>query len=477
VRGYDHRVVRCRPRVRELAVLALVVFAARPGGASANGRPSATSSISFRQGHETDIAAGMTFGLLISRDAGVSWQWVCEEAIGYSPVSVYDPHYAFTPSGALFATTYNGFRVERDFCTFAAATPTAAFASTTALAGDGTLYYASSQAADPYYGVAADFRIYRSTNDGASFEPTAGQPAGTVGWWQTLAVARSNTNVIYLGGYAYVPGPPDTGTVTQQQLYRSDDAGASWVTLPLDPAEVAVAPSTLIDVVGIADDNPDHVYIRVSYDDNRVFHSIYRSTDRGASWQRIVRKNTPLDAFVVRAAVHDGHHDLIVGGQTFGAEISHDDGTTWTALAGAPHVGCLAENTAGELWACTSNFGSTSVLSDDAGIMKTADPEAGSWTKVLRFQDLTEAVTCEAGTIQQDKCASAWCGQCAQLGCTPSPSYACAAPVDAPTPVEPARASGGCCDSGTGGAGALALGLSVGMLLGRPRRRRAQPCR
>jgi uncharacterized protein (TIGR03382 family) len=98
-----------------------------------------------------------------------------------------------------------------------------------------------------------------------------------------------------------------------------------------------------------------------------------------------------------------------------------------------------------------------------------------TWTKVLRYQDLQDAVTCGAGTIQRDTCAGLWCTACQQLGCTPSAAYACDA-TDAPAatdapPLPPSK--GGCCDSGSGAAGALALGLAVGTLLLRPRRRGA----
>jgi hypothetical protein len=130
-------------------------------------------------------------------------------------------------------------------------------------------------------------------------------------------------------------------------------------------------------------------------------------------------------------------------------------------------MNCLVENSAGELWACTQNYGVSTVPSDNAGIMKTID--LVNWTKVLRYQDLTEAVTCAAGTIQKDTCVAMWCGYCAQLGCTPAASYACPVQTDAP-PVP--KAGGGCCDSGSGGASGLALGLPVGMVLLRPRPRR-----
>jgi hypothetical protein len=111
---------------------------------------------------------------------------------------------------------------------------------------------------------------------------------------------------------------------------------------------------------------------------------------------------------------------------------------------------------------------------DGAGIVKTSD--LVTWTPVLRYQDLTEAVTCPAGTVQHDECAATWCAVCTQLGCKPSPSYGCpAAPADVDTGDPPSRKGGGCCSAGPGAAGALALALSVATVILRPRRRRVPP--
>jgi hypothetical protein len=266
--------------------------------------------------------------------------------------------------------------------------------------------------------------------------------------------------VLYLAGYVFTPDPAG-GSRKEHHLFRSDSGGATWVALPLDPTTVAVAPNSVIDIVGITSDDPDHLYMRVTYDDNRINHSIYRSTDKGVSWHRITRKPVKLDAFVVRA-----NKDLIVGGANFDAEISHDDGDTWTVLPSPPHGRCLVENAARELWACAENYGSNGVANDDAGIMKTRDPEHDSWTKVLRYQDLTDAASCAEGTKQAACAAMTWCAVCAQLGCTPPPAYSC-------MPMEAVPTKGGCCDGGSGAAGALALGPAVAMVLLRRRRRRS----
>src|SRR5258706_15149126 len=81
--------------MRQLARACVVSIVATMGAtaARANGRPPGTSSINFRPGHDADIAVGMTFGLLVSHDHGTTWQWMCEQAIGYG--GIYDPLYVY----------------------------------------------------------------------------------------------------------------------------------------------------------------------------------------------------------------------------------------------------------------------------------------------------------------------------------------------------------------------------------------------
>ena len=98
--------------------LAALVVAALAHVASANGRDPYSSTVHFQRGSEQNIAAGMTFGLVLSHDGGATWQWMCEKAIGYG--GQYDPDYEYTSTGAIFATTFDGLKVMRDGCTFAA---------------------------------------------------------------------------------------------------------------------------------------------------------------------------------------------------------------------------------------------------------------------------------------------------------------------------------------------------------------------
>jgi hypothetical protein len=453
-----------------VALAALGAFGALglEGTASANGRPPATASIAFRQGHESDIVAGLTFGTAISHDGGATWHWVCEEVLGLPLNNPYDPIFTYTPAGSVFATRTNGMIVMRDGCTYDPAASGPKFVSATALGPDGAFYYAVT---DPTGNAAtSDFQIYKSTDDGVTF-PQHRQPdpaTDTNVFWQSIAVAPSSAGIVYVSGYRYIPD--GAGTKRDHLVYRSEDGGASWApAMPPTISGLTLMQNSLIYIVAIARDNPMHVYARVAYIDNTTTDALYVSTNGGATWTEIHRQPDRFLGFVVHAALHEGHHDLVTTTTKFGTEIAHGDGAPFQPLAGAPHTNCLTENSSGELWACTQNYGLGQQASDDAGIMKTTD--LSTWTKVLRYQDLVGPVTgCGADTIQEKTCnqSKKWCDNCKQLMCTPAPPLVC---LSEGPPVVMTRA--GCCDAGASPGGPLALALSVATLLWRPRRRLA----
>jgi uncharacterized protein (TIGR03382 family) len=458
--------------------LALFIVLAATSLAHANGRAPATSTINFRQGNQQDIVAGMTFGVVISHDNGVTWQWMCEKAVLYG--GMYDPDYVYAPSGALFATTFEGSLVNRDGCTFAPTTFQKKFFSTITQSSTGALYMAAADAENLAMGNPGDAKIYKSTDDGLTF-PTV-TTAGILGdWYNSIEVAPSDPNRLYLSGYRL------PGGIREFQLYRSDNAGTSFQ--PINASQFTTSNNSTIDIVGIKANQPNTVFARVQLQGTSIGDAIWRSVDGGANWTKIFEKNDTI-SFLARA-----NGDLVAATPNSGTFVSRGpNNTTWEPVATAPHINCLAENTAGELWACTQNFGAMQTPSDDAGIMKTTD--LVTWTKVLRFQDIAGPVACAPGTRQHDQCIydcpdltyndnpatcpnvspASWCILKNQLGIT-STAIVCPAVFDGP-PDDVGdvtkKPEPGCCESGdtSGGPAALALSLVIGTVVLRSRRRK-----
>ena len=460
-------------------VVCLLVGLLVPGIALANGRAPGTSTINFQKGNDNHIVAGMTFGVANSTDGGATWTWECEDAVGYG--GMYDPDYAFTSTGALFATTFDGLKVRRDDCTFSRSVlietngdcfdnddpdtdlddcntgftcsmgvggafgdgkcEKVKFFSAIAQGPDGAIYAA---AADP-----KDGKIYKSTDDGSSF-PIGPQPGSLMDWWQSIEVAPSDAQVVYLFGYRL------ENNMKKFLLYKSTDGGTSYAALPGNEATGVVngldtKPNSVIEVAAISATDPNLIYARVTLSDNSISDAIYRSTDGGTSWTKIIEKAGAL-AFVARKS-----GQLVAGTQAVGTFQVTDPGAAtpsstiaagFSEVTGAPHINCLSENAAGEVWACTQNYGSPTVPKDDFGIMKTTN--LTTWIGVLRFQDFIAPTTCGGNTVQKDRCDTMlWCGLCSQLGCVANrdcPAVGADAAQQDGLVVTPPKK--GCCQSG-----------------------------
>jgi hypothetical protein len=81
---------------------AAVVLA--PVVALANVRAPLTNGIHFQPGDNHSLYVATTFGLLISRDDGCSFRWVCEQNLGYG--GTFDPKYRIARDGTIFAATH-----------------------------------------------------------------------------------------------------------------------------------------------------------------------------------------------------------------------------------------------------------------------------------------------------------------------------------------------------------------------------------
>ena len=158
---------------------------------------------------------------------------------------------------------------------------------------------------------------------------------GSVG---AVAVSEYDPNLVYVGmGEAPIRGNVSHG----DGMYRSTDAGKTW-------KNVGLAETSQISRVRIHPRNPDLAYVAAL---GHVFgpneeRGIFRTSDGGKTWERILFRNTktgaidlaldPSNPRNIYAALWEAGrtpHSLTSGGPGSGLFKSTDGGATWTEIS------------------------------------------------------------------------------------------------------------------------------------------------
>jgi photosystem II stability/assembly factor-like uncharacterized protein len=192
---------------------------------------------------------------------------------------------------------------------------------------------------DTYYFGAVAGGVWRTTNGGNTWLPIFDQqPVASIG---ALAIAPSDPKTIYVGtGEADMRSNISFG----MGVYRSYDAGATWTHVGL--SETRHIAKILVDPR-----NPDIVLVAAlghAYGPNPE-RGVFRTTDGGHTWQKVLYKdeNTgaidlaadPADPHIICAAMWNAHRTPWsqyppVNGPGGGLYKSIDGGSTWAQVVG-----------------------------------------------------------------------------------------------------------------------------------------------
>ena len=188
-----------------------------------------------------------------------------------------------------------------------------------------------------YYMGAVNGGIWKTGDAGRTWRPIFdGQDTGSIG---ALAVAPSDERVVYAGSGE---GRQRPDLAIGDGVYRSSDAGATWTHLGLRDAQQI--PAIVVDPR-----NADRIYVAAlghPYGPNPQ-RGVYRSTDGGATFERVLYKDENTGAFSLSLDPH--HPETIYAtmwsarqapweiGSSFeipqsGLYKSTDGGTTWSQL-------------------------------------------------------------------------------------------------------------------------------------------------
>lgn len=388
-----------------LVTLALVCST---GAAHANGRfPQAQAIESVPGSDGSTLFLRATFGILVSRDAGKTWRWLCERALGYE--GAWDPPIAVTRDGRLWIGLERGLVSTLDGCTID---------TSTELAGEQVKDLTVDGRGDTVWALTG-----APEKRGAVWRRSVGAGGGASGTWErmglmpdginpmTLEVAPSRPSRVYVTGQPY-------GTI-RGWLWRSDDAGKT-----ITGAKNELTNDGPLFIAAVDPKDPNRVLLRhlhstgsavlVTADAGKTFksvlsidsamfgfaknaegvtyfagsglpeHGIYRSTDRGEHFERVTNHGVLClhDAPAGRLFICE--NPLTLGGP--GIAVSTDRGATVAAVAsfgdvkGAVLCGGDASKAAdagGALCADAWPEVRASVLPRDAGAKRDA-AEAGT---------------------------------------------------------------------------------------------------
>jgi hypothetical protein len=194
----------------------------------------------------------------------------------------------------------------------------------------------------------------------------------------------------------YATGSAFVGT-RQLRLWRSDDGGASWMSL--SPTALLPTESSELQVAAIDPDDADRVFVRVTNAAAVLEEAVFRTDDAGAGWTEVLRVPDNITGVVAR-----GNGPVVAATRRNGLYGSLDGNGTLALLPGRTYTAtCLHELRDGMMWICADNFGV-----DRMGLGRS--PDAEGWTTVMTMLDLAGPIPCAPGTIQHDDCnRGAWC--------------------------------------------------------------------
>ncbi|MDP9001727.1 MAG: hypothetical protein M3O46_16630, partial [Myxococcota bacterium] len=349
--------------------------------ANANGRFPASNQLVVAPSDPKTLVLRTTFGLLVSRNAGASWSWICESAVGYGG-GAEDPAIGITASSAILAATQEGLAVSSDTgCGWT-------FASTDKPVADVVVRRSASGSAlavswDPLLGFVdggAAPRVFQTIDNGATWTPL-GVPLDPQIEPETVDVAATDPRRVYVGGRHLVQRIP------QGALLVSMDDGQTWTE-----HVVAIDPANELDVFIAAVDpmNADRVYLRIL----NVYGGRLIVTDDGGKTSRTVLTTAvPMPGFALSP---DGSR-VYVGGAG-GILMAHSSDLQFAKESSVP-VQCLTA-TQSVLYACSSET--------TGGFSLGASTDDGATFKpLLHFSDIRGPLTCNADSSAAH-CADEW---------------------------------------------------------------------
>ncbi|HJQ68508.1 MAG TPA: glycosyl hydrolase [Blastocatellia bacterium] len=238
-----------------------------------------------------------------------------------------------------------------------------------------------------YYSGAVGGGLWKTADGGATWKPVTDRQinSSSVG---AVAVSESQPDIVYIGmGEVQI----QRNMLQGDGVYKSTDAGKTW-------SHIGLADTQVISRVRVHPQNPNLIYVAAfghPYGANEE-RGVYRSTDGGKSWQKILFRNNlsgavdlvmdRLNPSILFAAIWEARVTatgaVLSGGPGSGLFKSTDGGDTWTELTRNPG---LPKATIGKIGVSIAGSDSRRVYAlieaEDGGVFRS-DDGGEIWAKV-----------------------------------------------------------------------------------------------
>jgi MYXO-CTERM domain-containing protein len=338
-----------------------------------------------------------TFGVLVSRDRGTTWDWICEAGMGYADL---EPPMALMPGGAILLAIPQGVsRGDPSGCDFEPAKGI-----------DANVVDLTRIPEEPGSALAVSIagtvsQLWKSSDDGVSFAPLGPPLDGLIA--ATVDSAPSDSKVVYVSG---IDG-------TRGVLLRSSDQGHTFESFPVPDTSTGRRPY----IAAVAPQDADTVYVRLI----GVQGELEVTHDGGKSFTTVLQTSAPVQGFA-----------LSPDGTSILASNSYDG--TFRASTGDEQfekVACTGRTCLS--WSDSGLFGCGDDVVDGYLIGQSED-RGTTFQGALDLSCIRGPVQCDATTTVGAVCENVWPLVQAQIG-----ALECA-----PKEVAPYT---GCFASGAGG--------------------------
>lgn len=400
-----------------LGSIALISAFFAPALARANGTFPAVSQLVADPGDAEHLVLRTTFGLLVTRDRGATWDWLCEAGAGYKDL---EPPLAVLPGGVILLGLPGGVsRSDATGCHFELA------GGIEANVYDLARVPSEMDGAVAISGAGTEAQLWRSADGGKTFAPVGDTISDLIP--ATVDVAATDPDVIYASGLSGATGA----------LLRSSDGGESFTRFPLPSTMAGRRPF----IAAVDPRSPDTVYVRF---DVQGSSPLVVTRDGGKSFVTALTTTVSLSGFALSP---DGK--TVIASNAYDGTFRADADRLEFEKVACSGPTCLSFSDAG-LFGCGDQ-------SLNGFVVGRSDDLGATFERVVDLTCVLGPAACDSGTSVGSLCPAAWPDVQNQLGaseCSPpdvAPSLGCRdlAGAGAPgTTGDPA--AGGEADTGGG---------------------------